>query len=54
MLKRIKIILILLVLSVTLSFMSNTYSRYVAESTSNVQVSFAKWQILLSIEESMV
>lgn len=48
MLKRIKIILILLVLSVTLSFMSHTYSRYVAESTSNVQVSFAKWQILLN------
>lgn len=48
MLKRIKIILILLVLSVTLSFMSHTYSRYVAESTSNIQVSFAKWQILLN------
>lgn len=48
MLKRIKVILILLVLSVTLSFMSHTYSRYVAESTSNVQVSFAKWQILLN------
>lgn len=48
MLKRIKIVLILLVLSVTLSFMSHTYSRYVAESTSNVQVSFAKWQILLN------
>jgi hypothetical protein len=28
--------------------MSHTYSRYVAESTSNVQVSFAKWQILLN------
>ncbi len=46
--KRIKIILILLTLSVTLSFMSDTYSRYVVDTTSNVEVSFAKWQILLN------
>lgn len=46
--KRIKIILILLTLSITLSFMSDTYSRYVVDTTSNVEVSFAKWQILLN------
>ena len=48
MLKRIKIILILLVLSATLSFFSHTYSRYIADATSNLQVSFAKWQILVN------
>ena len=45
---RIKILFIIVTLAVTMSLMSNTYSRYVAESTSNVQVSFAKWQILLN------
>lgn len=49
--KRIKIILILLTLSVTLSFMSHTYSRYVADATSNVELSFAKWQILVNTED---
>ncbi len=48
MTKRIKIILILLILSVTLSFMSHTYSRYVADTTSNIEVSFAKWQVLVN------
>ena len=48
MTKRIKIILILLILSVTLSFMSHTYSRYVVDTTSNIEVSFAKWQVLVN------
>lgn len=48
MTKRIKIILILLTLSVTLSFMSHTYSRYVVDTTSNIEVSFAKWQVLVN------
>lgn len=51
MTKRIKIILILFTLSVTLSFMSNTYSRYVADSTGNVTLDFAKWQILVNNED---
>lgn len=46
--KRIKIILILLTLSVTLSFMSDTYSRYVVDTTSNIELTFAKWQILVN------
>ncbi len=46
--KKIKIILILLTLSVTLSFMSDTYSRYVVNTNSNVEMSFANWQILVN------
>ena len=46
--KKIKIILLLLSLSLTMAFMSDTYSRYVVDTTSNVEVSFAKWQILVS------
>lgn len=46
--KKIKIILILLTLSVTLSFMSDTYSRYVVDTTGNLELSFAKWQILVN------
>lgn len=46
--KRIKIILILLTISVTLSFMSDTYSRYVVDTTGNIEMSFAKWQILVN------
>lgn len=46
--KRIKVILILLTLSVTLSFMSDTYSRYVVDANSNIEISFAKWQILVN------
>lgn len=46
--KRIKIILILLTISITLSFMSDTYSRYVEDTSSNIELSFAKWQILVN------
>ena len=46
--KRIKIILILLTISVTLSFMSDTYSRYVVDTSENIEMSFAKWQILVN------
>ena len=35
-------------LSLTLSLMSNTYSRYVAGTSSGVQIEFAKWQILVN------
>ena len=49
--KRIKIILILLTLSVTLSFMSDTYSRYVVDTSSNVELSFANWQILVNNQD---
>lgn len=49
--KKIKIILLLLSLSLTMAFMSDTYSRYVADTTGDVEVQFAKWQILVNEED---
>ena len=46
--KKMKILLLLLSISVTLGLMSNTYSRYVADTTGNVELSLAKWQILIN------
>ena len=46
--KRFKILLVFMSLSLTLSLMSNTYSRYVAGTSSDVQIEFAKWQILVN------
>ena len=48
MTKRFKIIIFLISVSLTMSLMSNTYSRYVVDTTGNVKVEFAKWQILVS------
>lgn len=48
MTKKIKILLLIFSLSLTLSYMSNTYSRYVADATGNVNMLFAKWQILVN------
>lgn len=48
MLRKIKFILVFISLSVCLCLMSNTYSRYVADTTSNIDALFAKWQILVS------
>ena len=47
MTKKIKIILLLISLSVCLGLMSSTYSRYVASTTSDINASFSKWQILV-------
>lgn len=46
--KKFRILLLLVSLSLTLSMMSNTYSRYVANTTGNLEVLFAKWQILIN------
>ena len=46
--KKIKIILLLLSLSLTMAFMSDTYSRYVVSTPSNIELSFASWQILVN------
>lgn len=46
--KKIKVILLLLSLSLTMCFMSDTYSRYVADTSSDIEVQFAKWQILVA------
>ena len=46
--KKFRVLLLLISLSFTLSMMSNTYSRYVANTTGNVEVLFAKWKILIN------
>ncbi len=45
--KKMKILLALISLSLTLGLMSNTYSRYVADTTGDVSLLFANWQILV-------
>lgn len=46
--KRFYFILLLMSCSLSLCFMSSTYSRYVAGTTGNIDILFAKWQILLN------
>lgn len=48
MFRKVKFILVLVSLSICLCLMSNTYSRYVADATGNIDVLFAKWQILVN------
>ena len=48
---RIKILLVFIPLSFLFCFMSNTYSRYVADTTGNLKMSFAQWQILVNKED---
>lgn len=48
---RIKILLVFIPLSLMLCFMSNTFSRYVANTTGDVKMSFAQWQILINNED---
>lgn len=48
MLKKFKVLIVLISLSITLCLMSNTYSRYVASSQGQIEVMFAKWQILVN------
>lgn len=49
--KKIYLLLILVSFSFCLSFMSSTYSRYVAGTTGNIDIPFAKWQILLNTQD---
>ena len=46
--KKCKILFIIASLALTLSLMSNTYSRYVANTTGNLDMLFANWQILVN------
>lgn len=48
MIKKIKILLVILSLAITLSLMSNTFSRYVSKATGNIDMAFSKWQILVN------
>lgn len=48
MVKKLQVILLLISVSVSLGLMSSTYSRYVANTTGNIDALFAKWQILVN------
>lgn len=48
MFRKFKVLIVIASLAITLSLMSNTYSRYVASSQGNVEIEFAKWQILVN------
>jgi len=45
---KLKILLFLISFSLTLGLMSNTYSRYIADTTGEMKILFAKWQILVN------
>ena len=49
--KKICFILFLISCSFCLCYMSNTYSRYATGTTSNIDMSFAKWQILVNNQD---
>lgn len=48
MIRKTRFLLGLVSLSICLGMMSSTYSRYVADTTSNIEVFFARWQILVN------
>ena len=48
---RICFVLLLMSCSLCLCFMSSTYSRYVAGTTGNIDILFAKWQILINDQD---
>ena len=48
---RVKVLGALVPVCLLLCFMSNTYSRYVADTTGNLKMSFAQWQILVNKED---
>lgn len=48
MFRRLRLLVVFASLSVTLGFMSNTYSRYVADTTGDIKIGFAKWQIVVN------
>jgi len=48
---KFKILIVFMSLCLSLCFMSNTYSRYVADTTGNLEMLFAKWQILVNEDD---
>lgn len=48
MLNKFRVLFVIIALVITLSLMNNTYSRYVASSDGNVEIEFAKWQLLVN------
>lgn len=49
--KKVYFILLLVSVSVSLSLISTTYSRYVAGANGNIDVSLAKWQLLVNNQD---
>ena len=49
---KFKILIIFITLAFSLSIMSNTNSRYVADASEGVELTFAKWQILVNNDDS--
>ena len=49
--KRVKILIAFVALAFSLSIISTTYSRYVADANGDVALTFAKWQILVNDED---
>lgn len=48
MLKKLRFLIAFIALSICLCLMSNTYSRYIADTTGSIDVALAKWQILVN------
>lgn len=48
MIKKFKILAVFVCLSLTLGLMSNTYSRYIADTTNNFKIDFAKWEVIVN------
>ena len=48
---RVKVLGAFIPLCLLLCFMSNTYSRYVADTTGNLKIAFAQWQILVNNDD---
>lgn len=48
---KFKILAVFIVLAFSLSIMSNTYSRYIADTTGDIEMIFAKWQILINDDD---
>ncbi len=46
--KKFRFLLLIMLMVVAVSMISNTYSRYVADTTGNVEMALAKWQILVN------
>ena len=49
--RRISFALLLVSLSLCLCSMSSTYSRYISSTQSNIDIMFAKWQILINDQD---
>ena len=45
---KVRILMVVIPMCLLLCFMSSTYSRYIANTTSDVKMSFAQWQILVN------